>query len=56
MTNYQKMYVTIFNAVTDALDMLERGHTWSAKAILKEAQQVTEEIYIDTCEDADKKE
>lgn len=34
MPNYQKMYALLFNAVTDAVQMLQQ------------AQQQTEEIYI----------
>ena len=47
---YQKMYMTLFNAVTDALRMLEKGNSAGAAALLKRAQQSTEEQYINAGE------
>ncbi len=41
---YQEMYETLFNAITDALDTMQKN-TPAAK-ILMEAQQKTEEMYI----------
>ena len=35
---YQKMYSTLFNAITDALEQLERKNISSAEDILKAAQ------------------
>ena len=46
MPNYQTMYTTIFNAVTDALEELERLNLGRAEDILKAAQQQTEELYL----------
>ena len=43
---YQKMYSTLFNAITDALEQLERKNISSAEDILKEAQCAAEAIYI----------
>ena len=43
---YQKMYTTLFNAITDALQLLEKGNSAGAVALLKRAQQSTEEQYI----------
>lgn len=43
---YQKMYTTLFNAITDALNLLEDGDLWDARAVLRRAQQATEELYI----------
>ena len=43
MPNYKEMYLTLFNAVTDALELLEQ------------AQQKSEEIYIETDTDNDVK-
>lgn len=43
---YQKMYAKLFNAITDALNLLEDGDLPKAKAVLKQAQQATEELYI----------
>lgn len=47
---YQKMYTTLFNAITDALRMLEKGNSAGAVALLKQAQQSTEEQYIEAGE------
>ena len=46
---YQEMYETLFNAITDALDTMQKN-TPAAK-ILMEAQQKTEEMYISAAED-----
>ena len=46
MTDYQKMYTTLFNAVTDALEKMEVQNCGDAKELLISAQQKTEEIYI----------
>ena len=43
---YKKMYATLFNAITDALELLENGDLPEAKAALERAQQATEELYI----------
>lgn len=43
---YQKMYAVLFNAITDALDLLEENSQAAASACLKRAQQQTEELYI----------
>lgn len=44
---YQKMYTTLFNAFTTALELMEGGNVWQAKAVLMEAQKKTEEMYIE---------
>lgn len=44
---YQKMYVTLFKAVTAALYMMEDGEFMKARAVLIRAQQETEELYIE---------
>lgn len=46
MTDYKKMYTTLFNAVTDALEKMEVQNYGDAKELLISAQQKTEEIYI----------
>ena len=46
MTDYQKMYTTLFNAVTDTLEKMEVQNYGDAKELLISAQQKTEEIYI----------
>ena len=43
---YQKMYMALFNAITDALQLMEKGNSAGAAALLKRAQQSTEEQYI----------
>ena len=46
MANYEKMYSTLFNAITDALEQIEQQNFGSAKDLLIAAQQQSEEIYI----------
>ena len=46
MPDYQKMYTTLFNAITDALEEIEKQNIGLAKEQLMAAQQKTEEIYI----------
>ena len=46
MENYQKMYSTLFNAITDALAQIENQNYGDAKYILIAAQQKAEEMYI----------
>ena len=43
---YQKMYYTLFNAITDALCLMEENRPFAAIELLKRAQQQTEELYI----------
>ena len=43
---YQKMYTTLFNAITDALNMMEDQDYAAAKLRLMSAQREAEEIYI----------
>ena len=47
MPNYEKMYYTLFNAITDALRLLEREKNHDAVAVLMAAQCQTEELYIE---------
>ena len=46
MANYEKMYSTLFNAITDALEQIEQQNFGSANDLLIAAQQQAEEIYI----------
>lgn len=46
MVNYRKMYLHLFNSVTDALGELEKQRPCEAVRRLKEAQRHCEEIYI----------
>ena len=48
MEDYQKMYTTLFNAITDALEKIEGQNYGDAKELLIAAQQKTEDIYIKT--------
>ena len=47
MTDYKKMYFILFNAITDASRLIEKGEYTSAKDILDNAQITTEELYIE---------
>ena len=44
---YQKMYVHLFNAVSDALLQMERQNFGAAADLLIQAQQACEDIYLD---------
>ena len=50
---YRKMYYTLFNAVTDALNAMEQQNYGQARALLVAAQQQSEEIFMDSGEDED---
>jgi len=50
MPNYEKMYFILFNAITDALRMLERNDINGAVVKLYSAQYITEEEYIQNAE------
>ena len=43
---YQKLYHKLFNAVTDALEQMDRGAFLRAGELLKQAQMEAEELYI----------
>lgn len=43
---YAEMYLTLFHAVTDALEALEAGRCEFARQLLADAQQRAEEIFI----------
>jgi len=49
---YKKMYLHLFNAVTDALAQMERQNFGAAAERLMQAQQTCKEIYLDA-EDED---
>ena len=46
MIDYKKMYITLFNRITDAIERLDKLDPVGAKEILISAQQQTEEMYI----------
>ena len=47
MTNYQKLYTLLFNAITDALRQLEEQNIGLAKQTLIRAQQAAEKMYLE---------
>lgn len=47
---YKEMYLGLFNAITDALKVLEVQNWDMAADILRTAQQAAEERYISACE------
>ena len=50
MADYNKMYLLLFNAISDALEQMESQNYGNAKDMLIAARQKAEEIYI-TAED-----
>lgn len=44
---YQKIYYTLFNAITTALGQLERGAVPAAVLTLKTAQMDAEDLFLD---------
>lgn len=47
MPNYEKMYSTLFNAITDALRLMDTEQYADAAIRLAAAQCQTEELYMD---------
>ena len=45
--NYKKLYFHLFNAVTDAIEEITIGDVLTARDILINAQQETEEMYME---------
>lgn len=43
----KRMYLLLFNRITDALEALDRGDAEQARAILIRAQQDAENLYIE---------
>ncbi|MCI8398893.1 MAG: hypothetical protein HFF90_05780 [Oscillibacter sp.] len=48
---YKKMYYTLFNAITRALEDMSNREYEEAERALKKAQQEAEEIYIESGEE-----
>lgn len=46
-TRTAKAYKLLFNAITDALELMDKGHYGVAREYLKLAQQEGEEVFID---------
>ena len=51
MELYKKLYLRLFNRVTDALELLDRGDPLAARSLLIRAQQEAEETYVSAGED-----
>ena len=59
MTDYKQMYLTLFHATEEAIELLsllpsplpQAELRRKVKQLLVEGQQKAEDIYIDTCED-----
>ena len=51
MYTYEKLYHDLFNAITDALRLMDQGRNMEAGALLIRAQQEAEEHYIIGMED-----
>ena len=47
MPDYQKLYMLLFNAFTDAIMQIDAQNYGSARAVLVKAQQNAEEFYLD---------
>ena len=48
MTDYQAMYLHLFNRTTDAVTALEAMNIGQAKEILMQAQREAEELYMES--------
>ena len=48
MPEFKKLYLLLFNAITDALRLIEAGLTQEASELLIKAQQSSEELYINS--------
>lgn len=48
MPDYQKLYTTLFNAITDALEDLGKQNYGMASERLMHAQLTTEALYIES--------
>ena len=46
MPIFEKLHLLLFNAVTDALRLMQAGLTQEASELLIKAQQSSEELYI----------
>ena len=45
--DYKKLYFHLFNAVTDAIESITNGDSFTARDILIRAQQETEDMYME---------
>ena len=46
MRSYKKMYLYLFNTISESVDELEQGNAAAAENLLKEAQAEREELLI----------
>lgn len=46
MISYKKLYTTLFNHVTDAIDQLDAMNYSGARELLVKGQQMSEALYI----------
>lgn len=51
MPNYKQLYFTLFNAITTAIERIDDANYDDARALLVHAQQLTEEMYIESGEE-----
>ena len=47
MPDYQKMYLLLFNTITDALEEMKNQNYGEAAALLCKAQSDAEDVYIE---------
>ncbi len=52
MPNYEKMYFRLFNAVSDAIEEMDRCKYCAASEILIKAQLTCEELYLQAEDDS----
>lgn len=50
--NLPKYYITLFNAVSDAIDALDASDYGAARAYLVRGQQEAEDEYVTVCEES----
>ena len=51
--DYEKLYHIMFNAATDAFELLEAQNYGLAKERLRQAQELCEELYMENAEETD---
>lgn len=49
--DYKKMYLSLFNSITDSLNALESLNFGQAADILRQAQSDCEELYVEDAEE-----
>ncbi len=52
MENLPKYYITLFNAVSEAIDALDALNFGTARAFLVQGQQEAEDEFVAACEEA----